>query len=431
MYNRKNNHLSVSILLLSVLLIGIIVYDEDIILKSLTQFQFSTPKSQKIQPHENPLPESNINEQQSSKLSATVGDDDDVEFPPESCDIFDGNWVYDDLTRPLYKEEECEFLTEQVTCMKNGRQESMYQKWRWQPKDCNLPKFRGKLFAEKLKNKRLMFVGDSLNRNQWESMVCMVQSVVSSGRKSLIRIGSFSIFRIEDYNVTVEFYWAPFLVESNSDNPKIHSILDRIIMPESINNHGLNWKNVDYLVFNTYIWWMNTRNMKVLKGSFDEGATDYDEVERPIAYARVLKTWAEWVDKNINPNHTMVFFNSMSPIHMNLDWNNPYDTNCGKETSPILNVSMPPDVGTDRRLSMIATDVIQSMQLPVHFINITTLSEYRKDAHTSVYTIRQGKLLTADQKANPNIYADCIHWCLPGVPDTWNEFLYTRIISHS
>ena len=101
-----------------------------------------------------------------------------------------------------------------------------------------------------------------------------------------------------------------------------------------------------------------------------------------------------------------------------------------KETSPIQNVTTPPNVGTDRRLCTIATDVIQSMKLPVNFINITTLSEYRKDAHTSIYTIRQGKLLTADQMANPAVYADCIHWCLPGLPDTWNEFLYTRIVSH-
>lgn len=42
-----------------------------------------------------------------------------------------------------------------------------------------------------------MFVGDSLNRNQWESMVCFVQSAVPSSRKSLIKSGSLNIFRIE------------------------------------------------------------------------------------------------------------------------------------------------------------------------------------------------------------------------------------------
>ncbi|CAN6921912.1 unnamed protein product, partial [Brassica oleracea var. botrytis] len=24
---------------------------------------------------------------------------------------------------------------------------------------------------------------------------------------------------------------------------------------------------------------------------------------------------------------------------------------------------------------------------------------------------------------------DCSHWCLPGVPDTWNEILYTKFLS--
>lgn len=52
------------------------------------------------------------------------------------------------------------------------------------------------------------------------------------------------------------------------------------------------------------------------RASFDEGATDYDEVDRPMAYARVMKTWGEWVDENLNPNCTIVFFNSMSPLHI-------------------------------------------------------------------------------------------------------------------
>lgn len=97
-----------------------------------------------------------------------------------------------------------------------------------------------------------------------------------------------------------------------------------------------------------------------------------------------------------------------------------------------MNMSNTLEIGTDRRLFVVANNVTQSMKVvPVKFLNITTLSEFRKDAHTSVYTIRQGKMLTPEQQADPATYADCIHWCLPGLPDTWNEFLYTRIISQS
>ncbi|KAJ8764112.1 hypothetical protein K2173_005017 [Erythroxylum novogranatense] len=476
MKQRKSNNLSVFVVVFSIFLFGVFMYNEDV--KSIAEFPFSWPKSQEIQEEpskqssttretikniedqeiaasinsrtsleEPQVDQSDQGSQESDYLKSSVSrevdhnkielpvieeEEEEVELPPEDCDLFTGRWVFDNVTHPLYKEDECEFLTEQVTCMRNGRKDSLYQNWKWQPNDCTLPAFKPRLLLNKLRNKRLMFVGDSLNRNQWESMVCFAQSVIPPGRKSLNKTGSLNIFRIEDYNTTVEFYWAPFLVESNSDDPNMHSILNRIIMPESINKHAVNWKNVDYLIFNTYIWWMNSFSMKVLRGSFDEGSTEYDEIERPVAYGRVLRTWSKWVEENVDPNRTTVFFSSMSPLHIkSLDWDNPDGIKCAKETTPILNRTTPLNVGTDRRLFVIAANVTKSMKVPVHFINITTLSEYRKDAHTSVYTIRQGKMLTPEQQADPATYADCIHWCLPGLPDTWNEFLYTRIISKS
>ncbi|KAJ3676349.1 hypothetical protein LUZ60_003761 [Juncus effusus] len=349
----------------------------------------------------------------------------------KSCDLFDGEWLYDEDggSYPLYREEQCVFLTEQVTCMRNGRKDDRYQRWRWQPRSCSLPRFDAKEFLERLRNKRMMFVGDSLNRNQWESMICLVQSVIPWDKKILVKNGSLNTFRAVEYNATLEFYWAPFLVESNSDNPNAHSIRDRIIKPTSISKHGENWKGVDFLIFNTYIWWMNGPRMKFTKRGFlSKRLVKYEEVERTVAYRRVLRTWARWVKDNIDPQKTMAFFMSMSPAHEFNSWGNPNAIRCAMETLPI-NHTGPINVGTDWRLLSIADEL--TSQLPVHFINITALSEFRKDAHTSVHTLRQGKVLSKEQQADPASYADCIHWCLPGVPDVWNEFLYAIIMTNN
>lgn len=70
---------------------------------------------------------------------------------------------------------------------------------------------------------------------------------------------------------------------------------------------------------------------------------------------------------------------------------------------------------------------LKARGLNVQMLNITQLSEYRKEGHPSIYR-KQWEPLTEEQISNPKTYADCIHWCLPGVSDPWNELLYAYIL---
>ncbi|KAG6511887.1 hypothetical protein ZIOFF_029966 [Zingiber officinale] len=344
---------------------------------------------------------------------------DDVSVPA-TCDLSDGDWVFDD-SYPTYQESSCEFLSKQVSCLQNGRPESKYQKWRWQPKNCSLPRFDARRMLEWLRGKRMLFVGDSINRNQWESMVCLMQTAVPRGRRSRIVDGSLLIFPIKEYRTSIEFYWAPFLVASNSDAPEFHSIPVRIIDPDAVEKHAAHWKGADVLVFNSYIWWMNDPQMKVLRPGAGNW-TEHDEIGREEAYERALRTVFHWVDRSLNPNSSAVFFMSRST-----DWGKSDGIKCAKETEPIQNMTGVPIAS---KMWEVARKVAGSTaRVPVTFLDITAMSARRKDAHASVYTMRQGKLLSPEQKADPAKFADCIHWCVPGLPDTWNQLLYARLLS--
>lgn len=60
---------------------------------------------------------------------------------PKVCDYSYGTWVWDE-SYPLHKyTEKCPFLDPGFRCQQNGRPDIDYQKWRWQPHACNLPRY--------------------------------------------------------------------------------------------------------------------------------------------------------------------------------------------------------------------------------------------------------------------------------------------------
>ncbi|XP_077213674.1 protein trichome birefringence-like 33 isoform X2 [Tasmannia lanceolata] len=341
------------------------------------------------------------------------------------CDVFDGKWVRDEVSRPLYRESECPYIYPH-TCEEHGRPDRGYQNWRWKPHGCLLPNFNATFMWEMLRGKRMMFVGDSLNQGQFISMVCLLHSVIPENAKSMQKFDSLTVFKAEEYNASIEFYWAPYLLESNSDNAVIHRIPDRIVRAGAINKHAKHWKGVDILVFNTYLWWMTGAKMTILQGSFEDEKKNITKMETEDAYRMALKTMLKWVKKNMDANKTRVLFTSMSPSHKKSEeWGDEPGGNCYNQTTPIEDPTYWGSASS-KGIMQVIHKVFSKMKVPITILNITQLSEYRKDAHTSIYK-KQWTPLTPEQLANPLSYADCFHWCLPGLQDTWNELLYAKL----
>ncbi|KAK9704771.1 hypothetical protein RND81_07G010000 [Saponaria officinalis] len=333
------------------------------------------------------------------------------------CDVSVGKWVVDEKY-PLYTNSSCPFIDEGFNCQGNGRLDKDYMRWKWQPQDCDIPRFNATNMLELIRGKRLVFAGDSINRNQWESLLCLLMGAVKDprklyetrGRRITKNRGTYS-FRFVDYQCTVEFYVSHFLVRESK--AKVGKKRKGTLRIDSIDRESAKWRGADILVFNTGNWWSHYKT-KAGKNYYQEGNEVYSHLDPITAYRKALETWAAWVDRYVNSSKTHVFFRSTAPAHFRGgQWNT--GGHCREARNPLGEMYI-----ENPAKDIIAQEVISTMKTQVTFLNVSGLSSYRIDAHPSKY----GRNLVKTSRS----VEDCSHWCLPGVPDTWNELLYHQIL---
>ncbi|XWS34854.1 hypothetical protein CRYUN_Cryun21dG0072700 [Craigia yunnanensis] len=343
------------------------------------------------------------------------------------CDYNNGRWVHDKMG-PLYNGTTCGTIKDGQNCISHGRPDLGYLYWRWQPSQCKLPRFDPNTFFLLLSNKHIAFVGDSMARNQLESLLCMLAT--ASNANLVYRDGEDNKFRrwhFASHNITISVYWSPFLVRG-VEKSKTGPDHNELYVDTVDERWGADLDHIDMIVFSMGHWFLHPavyyEGGSVLGCHYCPGL-NHTEIGFYDAMRKAIKTGLRTIieRKGANGDGIDVFLTTFSPSHFEGEWDKagacpktkPY-----KEGEKMLE-------GMDADMSAIDVEEMEAAKvnakqfegLRLEILDVTKLSLMRPDGHPGPYMYP----FPFANGVQERIQNDCVHWCLPGPIDTWNQIL--------
>ncbi|KAI5065957.1 hypothetical protein GOP47_0018581 [Adiantum capillus-veneris] len=336
------------------------------------------------------------------------------------CDLSHGRWV-PDTQPPLYTNDTCRHIHPSQNCLQNARPDKGYLNWRWKPVMCELLPFDGMQFLGLMRGKRLVFIGDSISRNHMQSLQCALSQVESPQNLYSDERGKAFTWHFPSHNFTLANIWSPFLVNHSVEQNLYKLYLD---VPDMAWTSQL--RQYDVAIISTGYWYFRPSLYYLKNGVL--GANSYAQLNiTTIKLVPTLKVALKRVFKYIAKEYKgIVMLRTVTVDHFEHgSWN---DGGICNRTSPYAE--------TDNLLSMPwMNSEINKVQIEefeksaarsrepwrYEILNVTYSAFLRPDGHPGPYRI---------QEPSEPVF-DCLHWCLPGPIDMWNQLVLHTIQNYS
>ncbi|KAJ6972471.1 protein trichome birefringence-like 25 [Populus alba x Populus x berolinensis] len=350
---------------------------------------------------------------------------------PGKCDLFVGDWI-PDPSGPFYTNQSCLQIEGHQNCMKNGRSDSGYLHWRWNPRGCSLPRFNPKKFLRLMRNKSWAFIGDSISRNHVQSLLCTLSQVEQAVEVYHDEEYRSKIWRFPSHNFTLSVIWTPFLIKADifEDMNGVSSSEIQLHLDKLDKKWTDQYRNLDYAIIAGGKWFLKTaiyHENNVVTGCHYCPGKNLTELGFDYAYRKAMQLIFNFIT---NSGHkALAFFRTTTPDHFeNGEWFS--GGTCNRKVPFKEDEVSMTDVDTIMHNIELeefekATALGPEKGVALKLLDTTRLSLLRPDGHPGPY--RQFQPFAEDK--NAQVQNDCLHWCLPGPIDSWNDLVMEMIVN--
>ncbi|EPS71517.1 hypothetical protein M569_03240, partial [Genlisea aurea] len=345
------------------------------------------------------------------------------------CDLFTGEWI-EDFKGPRYTNETCSTIESPQNCIRNGRPDSNFLYWRWKPDGCDLPKFDANEFMRRMRGKSMALIGDSIMRNQVQSLLCMLsqeEEAVQVYHDVTYKSRRWS-FPSHEFSLSV--IWTPFLTKAHTfeDDNGVSTAIIQLHLDELDPAWTDKFWDMDYIIIAGGKWFLKNA-VYYEKGRIVgcHGCHQGNVTELPLEYVyrKVLNLTFEFIAGPDGNGKPYVIFRTTTPDHFeNGEWNSGGYCNRTQPFEVTRQVEM---ADVDRVMRNVELQEFKAAEeraskngVSMHLLDTTWLSMLRPDGHPGVY--REFHPYEGKDR-NAKIQNDCLHWCLPGAIDAWNDLI--------